>query len=302
METAETKLKYALEVRNVSQAYDQRVIISGIDLKVRESEFVTIIGPTGCGKSTLLRSILGSEKPAGGTILVGGNVVTEPDRDRGIVFQKYSLFPDKTVKQNVMFGLELEYYSLSGMAFQKLTFGLYKHNKQKEFEDRAKDFLDKVGLWEARDNSMYELSGGMAQRVAIAQALIMEPKILLMDEPFGALDASTREAMQVFILNQWKEYRPTIFFVTHDLEEALFLGTRLVTLSPYYEKVNGMAGSKIVTDIALPWMHPRPTSVKSSPEFGQLLQKVRRDGLDPKYLQSIREFDLTHQDAQKILY
>lgn len=296
-----TKIKYVLEAHNVTQAYDGRVIISDINLKVRPGEFVSIVGPTGCGKSTFFRTVLGSERPVGGKILVEGKEITQPDRDRGIVFQKYSLFPDKTVKQNVMFGLELEYYTLLGVALQKLTRGFYKHSKQKEFEDMAEEYLNKVGLWSSKDNYAYELSGGMSQRVAIAQTLIMKPKIVLMDEPLGALDSATRESMQVFILEQCRDAKSTVLFVTHDLNEAVYLGTRLVVISPYYQKEQGMQGSKIVKDANLPWTHPRPTSIKGSSEFAQLVENIRKEGLNPQHLQAIKDFDLTHEDAQRIL-
>lgn len=292
---------YIVEVKHVDQRYGDRTIISDINLKVREGEFVTIVGPTGCGKSTLFRIILGSEKPAKGMAVMNNKEITEPDRDRGIVFQKYSLFPDKTVKQNVMFGLELEHYSLLEVAIRRLTRGLYKSKKQHEFKKLAQIYLQKVGLWDSRDKYPFELSGGMNQRAAIAQALIMKPRVLLMDEPFGALDSATRESMQVFLLKQWEESKSTVFFITHDLEEALFLGTRLIILSPYYQKENGTHGSKIVKDIRLPWTHPRPTSIKSSQEFVDLMKEVRNDGINPEHLESIKDFDLTHEDAIKII-
>jgi len=290
------KKEYIITLKGIDQSYGEKVVLSDINLKVQEGEFVTIVGPTGCGKSTLFRIILGSEKPKNGVAVMGDKPIIQPDSSRGIVFQKYSLFPDKTVKQNVMFGLELEYYSLFETAIQKLTRGLYKRKKQREFERMTQEYLEKVGLWESRDKYPYELSGGMKQRAAIAQALIMKPAVLLGDEPLGALDSSTREAMQIFMLEQWKEFHSTVFFVTHDLEEALFLGTRLIVLSPYYQQ-DGTQGSKIVTDIQLPWTHPRPTSIKKSEKFNELVEKIRKDGLNPKHIQSIKEFNLTHEDA-----
>ena len=138
----------------------------------------------------------------------------------------------------------------------------------------------------------------MRQRVAIAQSLIMKPRILLMDEPFGALDDSTRQEMQLFMLEQWEEGGMTVFFVTHDLEEACFLGSRVLVLSQYYETDHGQTeGAKIVTDIATPGAHPKPTQFKYSQEMSQLVKKIRKDGLDTSYRQHIKEFDLTHQDA-----
>ena len=299
METAQAK-EYIITLKGIDQSYGEKIVLSDINLKVRKGEFVTIVGPTGGGKSTLFRIILGSEKPLRGVAVMGDEPIVQPDSSRGIVFQKYSLFPDKTVKQNVMFGLELEYYSLLETGIQKLTRGLYKRKKQREFERITQEYLEKVGLWEARDKYPYELSGGMRQRAAIAQALIMKPAILLGDEPLGALDSSTREAMQIFMLDQWKASNSTVFFVTHDLEEALFLGTRLIVLSPYYQQ-DGTQGSKIITDIQLPWTHPRPTAIKKSEKFNELVEKIREDGLDPKHIQSIKDFNLTHLDAFHIV-
>ena len=149
----------------------------------------------------------------------------------------------------------------------------------------------------AAEKYPHELSGGMRQRVAIAQAAIMKPEILLMDEPFGALDDATRQEMQSFLLELWEESRMTIFFVTHDLEEALFLGTRIVVLSQYYVAADGVEGAKIVTDKEVPGGHPKPHDFKYTPEFNDLLAQVRRDGLDPEVRQTIDEFDLSHRDA-----
>lgn len=296
-----TTNNYVLQLKHVDQAYGDRVVVSDINLKVRDGEVVTIVGPTGCGKSTVLRMLLGSEKAAKGIATMNGKEITEPNKERGIVFQKYSLFPDKTVQENVMFGLELQYYSLFEVALRKLSFGLYKRKKQEEFLSQTQQYLEKVGLWDSRDKYPFELSGGMNQRAAIAQALIMKPPVLLMDEPHGALDASTRQEMQIFVLDQWKETKCTIFFVTHDLEEALFIGTRLILLSPYYQHENGEQGSKIVKDIQLPWTHPRPTSIIGTDEFKKLVEEIKREGLNPKHLQSVKDFDLTHADAEKII-
>ncbi|NCU33373.1 MAG: ABC transporter ATP-binding protein [Candidatus Moranbacteria bacterium] len=293
--------KFAIRVVGVDKSYGDLSVLSDINIKVRKGEFVTIVGPTGCGKSTLFRLLLGSEKPDRGMILADDKQVLQPDRNRGIVFQKYSLFPDKTVEQNVMFGLELEYYNLWETFLQKVSRGIYKRSRQAEFLSKTRTYLESVGLWEARNKYPHELSGGMKQRVSIAQTLIMKPKVLLMDEPFGALDFSTRESMQIFLLEQWAKFKTTVLFVTHDLDEALFLGTRLIVLSQHYQKTNGASGAKIVKDIALPWLHPRPSSVKGTPEFADLGRDVLKAGLDPNHLQSIQEFNLTHYDAEKII-
>ncbi len=291
---------YLIHLEDIYQKYPTlsgrlKTVLNDIDLRVRPGEFVTIVGPTGCGKSTLLRIILGSEQAASADkALVDGKQIVHPDRDRGIVFQRYSLFPHLTVLENVMFGLELEQFGL----FERYYKPLHYRKKRKEFKDQALEYLRHVGLAEDSEKFPYQLSGGMRQRVAIVQALIMRPKVLLMDEPFGALDDSTRQVMQLFILEQWNQIKMTVFFVTHDLEEALFLGTRIIVLSQYYSTDSGQTeGSKIVTDKEIPGGHPKPTNFKYTPEFNRLLEQIRRDGLDPNHKQHISEFDLSHQDA-----
>ncbi len=292
---------YLIHLEDVFQKYPLylsgrvKTVLNDIDLRVREGEFVTVVGPTGCGKSTLLRIILGSEQAASAKkVLLDDKHITHPDRDRGIVFQRYSLFPHLTVLDNVIFGLELEEFTLFGRYYRPL----YYRKKRKEFKEQGLEYLTRVGLAEDRDKYPFQLSGGMRQRVAIVQALIMRPKVLLMDEPFGALDDSTRQVMQLFILEQWSELKMTVFFVTHDLEEALFLGTRIIVLSQYYSTDDDHTeGSKIVTDKAISGGHPKPTNFKYTPDFRQLLEQVRRDGLDPNHRQHMSEFDLSHQDA-----
>lgn len=291
---------HIIQFNNVVKRYPRKedgdlfTVLDDIDLNVSDGEFITIVGPTGCGKSTLMRLILGSETPTEGKVLVDGKEVTGPGRDRGIVFQRYSLFENRTVRENVAFGLELEEFNL----YSQLLHRKFKTAKYRSFQEKADVFLDRVGLLKDADKYPHQLSGGMRQRVAIAQAMIMEPKILLMDEPFGALDVGTRESMQVFVLEQWLRTKQTIIFVTHDLEEALFLGTRVILLSQYYEKMPG-AGAKIVKDVSLAWKHPRGTEVKSSEAFRVLIEEIKREGLDPAHLQSIRDFDLSHSDSIK---
>jgi NitT/TauT family transport system ATP-binding protein len=293
--------KYLICLENVYQRYPDesgqlRTVLNDIDLVVREEEFVTVIGPTGCGKSTLLRLILGSEKPADGRVLLNNEEVEDPNHFCGIVFQRYSLFPHLTVIENVMFGLELERFELFERYYRPICY----RKKCKEFKEEAIEYLKRVGLADDINKYPFQLSGGMRQRVAIVQALIMKPKVLLMDEPFGALDDSTRQSMQLFILEQWEKTKMTIFFVTHDLEEALFLGTRIIVLSQYYKTDCEISeGSKIVTDKAIPGNHPKSTDFKYTPEFSQLREQVRKDGLDPHYRQHISEFDLSHRDAYR---
>lgn len=289
-----------LHLEDAHQAYpDQgrmRTVLNDIDLKVRKGEFVTLLGPSGCGKSTLLRLILGSERPTQGRVLLDGKEIQGPDRDRGIVYQKYSLFPHMTVLQNVIFGLEMENYSMASRWLKRHKF--LRHRKAST--DRAREILERMSLGKDLNKYPHQLSGGMKQRVAIAQAMIMEPKILLMDEPFGALDDSTRTDMQLFILELWERTQMTVFFVTHDLVEALFLGTRLLVLSQYYTTARDHnEGSKIVTDRGIPGDHPKPTSFKSSPEISQLIEQVRQQGLDPSIARHIHDFDLSHADAYR---
>ncbi len=282
--------KPILKTRSVKKVYDDKIILNNIDIDIHSGEFITVVGPTGCGKSTLLRLLLGSEMPTEGSVRVEGHTVTGPDRHRGIVFQKYSLYPNMTVERNVMFGLELESVSLPMLVFRPF----HCRRCRIDFRERAHDYLSRVGLLKHKDKYPHELSGGMRQRAAIAQAMVMQPKILLMDEPFGALDVGTREAMQVFVLDQWQQDEQTILFITHDLEEAIFLGTRILVVSPYYSNDDGSPGigSKIVKDTHIPWEHPRSTQIKHTPEFNQLMSDIRHEGLDPEYLQSIETFDI----------
>lgn len=269
-------------------------VLNDIDLKVTEGEFITVVGPSGCGKSTLLRLILGSESPTKGQVLFHGKPIPSPNRDRGIVFQKYSLFPHLTVLDNLVFGLAVDEFTLP----QRITNPLKFKRRKGEFEAQAREYLKRVGLDKDEDKYPHQLSGGMRQRVAIAQSLIMKPQILLMDEPFGALDYSTRQDMQLFILEQWQETGMTIFFVTHDLEEAVFLGSRAIVLTQYYETDEEQKeGSKIVTDIPLPGPHPKSTHFKFSKEMEELMTKIRKDGLEPQHAKHIRDFDLTHKDS-----
>jgi NitT/TauT family transport system ATP-binding protein len=289
--------KYVIELFNTYQQYGGRVILNDISLRIRKGEFVTIVGPTGCGKSTMLRMVLGSEKPSMGIAAMDEIPIKRPDRRRGIVFQKYSLFDFMNVRDNVMFGLELEKFNLADNYLRKIFPFLYR-NKVKEFREEADHFLAKVGLLEHAYKYPHQLSGGQRQRVAIAQAMIMKPQILLMDEPLGALDVGTREAMQIFIQELWGQTGQTIFFITHDLEEAIFMGTRLIVLSQYY-KSGGMNGSKIVQDIKIPWPQPRPTTIKHSRQFNDIMEGVRHVGLDPNQLHDIKEFNIVHEDAMR---
>ena len=202
-----THKKYIIQMENLCKAYDGRVILGDIDLKIAQGEFVTVVGPSGCGKSTLLRLILGMEKPTSATcFLVDGNEVEKPDYTRGVVFQNYSLCPHLTALGNVLLG-------------KKVHKGPWNYiENRKRYLEEAHFFLGKVGLKEHMHKRPGKLSGGQQQRAAIAQALIMKSKILLMDEPFGALDVTTRAEMQQFMLDLWKETGMTIHLVTNELD------------------------------------------------------------------------------------
>ena len=276
-------------------------VFRNINLTIRKGEFTTIVGPSGCGKSTLFRLILGSQFPTAGKVFVNGEPVKNVTPKTGIVYQRYSLFPHLTVADNIALGPLLQRTG----PFESLIRSIGPNYRRVRHEARGEAFalLKHVGLKEDDGNKFpHELSGGMQQRVAIAQATIMKPSVLLMDEPFGALDHSTREDMQLFILEQAKEHDLTVVFVTHDLDEALFLGTRVVGISQYWkaDTPEEQVGSCIVTDrdvtAALGGSHPRPSSVIDTPAFRQLRKKVHEDVLDPSRLQRVAEFDIDHPD------
>lgn len=281
---------YLLYLENVSKRYGQKVVLNDIDLAVSEREFCTVVGPSGCGKSTLLRLILGQEQANNGSLLMQGRPIGYPSPDRGIVYQRYSLFPHLTILDNILLGKQL---SLS-------VFQSFKAKKADRAE--AMGYLESVQLADHAHKYPHQLSGGMRQRVAIAQALIMKPRILLMDEPFGALDPGTREMMQILILELWEAHNMTIFFVTHDLEEAVYLGTRILVLSQFYTHEQGGApgtakGARIVADYPLQRRNASSTSVKATVAFGQFIQKIRSEGFDPEYKQQAQEFNLKHPDS-----
>jgi NitT/TauT family transport system ATP-binding protein len=209
-----------IQANNLGKVYGDSIVLERVNLEVEEGEFCTIVGASGCGKTTFLKMLLGIEQPSSGQLLLNGKTFPqEPDEDRGIVFQRYSVFPHLTVLQNVMLGEEL-----SGSRFLGRLFG----SRRKSAKDNAKEILDSVGLSHALDKYPAELSGGMQQRLAIAQSLIKKPQVLLLDEPFGALDPGIRADMHELILDLWKQTQLTIFMITHDLKEGFYLGTRLL--------------------------------------------------------------------------
>lgn len=208
-----------IEVNKLWKSYGDQIVLEDVNLSVDKGEFVTIVGASGCGKSTFLRILLGQETQTKGSIIHDGKpLCEEPDEDRGIVFQKYSVFPHLTVLQNVILGTEFS---------ESRWFGKLFGSKKKQAIGEARALIDAVGLGHAEDKYPHELSGGMQQRLAIAQSLIKKPKILLLDEPFGALDPGIRADMHELVLKLWKESGTTIFMVTHDLKEGFYLGTRL---------------------------------------------------------------------------
>lgn len=211
--------KPLIEFKHLAKHYGDHIVLEKLHGQVQAGEFVTLVGTSGCGKSTFLKMLLGTEEATEGALLLNGEPIEqEPSEDRGIVFQKYSVFPHLTVKQNVAIAKEFSASPLLGRLFGK---------KRQDALDEAEHWLDAVGLSHAVDQYPHELSGGMQQRLAIAQALIKRPKILLLDEPFGALDPGIRKDMHKLILDLWKQYQLTVFMVTHDLHEGFYLGTRL---------------------------------------------------------------------------
>ncbi len=247
--------KVILEIKNLVKHFNTQqgkvLALNNINFDIYRREFVCVIGPSGCGKSTLSRILAGLESYDGGTVLLEGQPVDSPSRDRGMVFQGYTLFPWRTVKQNVMFGLEMS--GKGGFAA----------------EQSALQWLDLIGLSSFADAFPHQLSGGMKQRVAIARALVNEPRILLMDEPFGALDAQTRCKMQKHLLEIWRNIDISILFVTHDLDEAILLADRILVLKAHPGEVQEI--------IEVPVPRPRSERQFTSPEF--LATRIRLDQL-----------------------
>jgi NitT/TauT family transport system ATP-binding protein len=234
-----------LTVRGLGKTFAARdketVALDNINFQTHRREFLCIVGPSGCGKSTLIRILAGLERQTSGDVLLEEKPVTGPGRDRGMVFQGYTLFPWLTVKKNVMFGLEVN------------------NHGRLESEREALQWLQLIGLEKFADAYPYQLSGGMKQRVAIARALANQPRILLMDEPFGALDAQTRCRMQAHLLEIWKKIDITIVFITHDLDEAIYLADRILVLKAHPGEVQEL--------IEVPVPRPRRTSQFIADEF-----------------------------------
>ena len=208
-----------IEIRNLWKEYGDQVVLEQINKAVQEGEFITIVGASGCGKTTFLKLLLGTESPSRGQLILAGKaLIDEPSPERGIVFQRYSVFPHLTVLENVVLSQELEKSRLWGRLFGRA---------RKMAEISAIKMIDAVGLGHALYKYPHELSGGMQQRLALAQSLIKRPRILLLDEPFGALDPGIRADMHQLVLSLWREYKLTVFMITHDIKEGFYLGTRL---------------------------------------------------------------------------
>jgi len=210
----------AITLKNVWKSYGPDVVLERVNLHVKSGEFVTLVGASGCGKTTFLRMLLGEESPTRGELLMDGKpLLAEPGPDRGVVFQKYSVFPHLNALNNVLVAEEFGRARLTGHLFGAA---------RRTARDKAIAMLEAVGLQQALKKYPHELSGGMQQRLAIAQALMKDPRILLLDEPFGALDPGIRKDMHALILDLWRRRGLTIFMVTHDLKEGFYLGTRLL--------------------------------------------------------------------------
>jgi len=253
IETASLGIGALIRIQDVFVEYGQagkppKRILNGVSLDIQAGEFISIVGQTGCGKSTLLRLVLAEEMPTSGQILVEGSTRRQPDRRCGYVPQKYSLFPDRTVLENITFGLEVTEIGILG------GFSPARRMRRKEFQSEAIGYLRRMGLRES-DASKYphQLSGGMQQRVAIAQALIMRPRILLMDEAFSALDPGTRAGMQRLIKDLWRETGTTVLFVTHNPREAVILATRVIALGRTVSEIGAEEdGANVVLDFSVP--------------------------------------------------
>ena len=254
-------VKGAVQLEGLSVSFRRRgyenCVLHSIQLQIQPGEFVCLLGPSGCGKSTLLNVIAGFLQPTAGYVLVDQAPITRPGADRGFVFQQYSLLPWKTTFQNVELGLKIR-----GMP-------------RAERAELVNDYLNRVGLYKHRNSYPHQLSGGMQQRASIVRALVNSPSVLLMDEPFAALDAQTRHMMQKLLLDIWDDLKTTVLFVTHDIEEAIFLGDRLCIM--------GVHPGHIKAEIPIQLSRPRHLDDTLSPEFidlhRQVFERIREETL-----------------------
>jgi NitT/TauT family transport system ATP-binding protein len=239
-----------LAIENIAKVFGATQALQQTDLAVQDNDFLCILGPSGCGKSTLLRIVAGLDTPSTGRVLLDGQPVERPGPDRGMVFQSYTLFPWLTVRENILFGT-------------------------RSTPNRAALLIEQVGLRGFENHYPKQLSGGMQQRTALARALANDPKILLLDEPFGALDNQTRALMQELLLGIWEADRKTVLFVTHDIEEAIFMANRVAVMSARPGRL------KSIVPIELP--HPRHYTMKTTPEFSrykaELTEEIRVEAM-----------------------
>jgi NitT/TauT family transport system ATP-binding protein len=276
----------AVEVKGLSHWFGQQRVLNDVNLEIAAGQIVALVGPSGCGKSTLLKAILGTHPPSAGQVIVDGEVVDAPCRNVGIVYQHYSLFDFLTAESNVAFGLKLDETSL---AYRTLMFPKWRQLRRKHLlQSRA--YLQKVGLETSASKYPTALSGGMRQRVAIAQSLILKPKLLLLDEPFGALDEATRESLQMMLLGFYQENLQaklegrtpeyTILIVTHELNEAIYVANRVIGLSRFHDQAD--RGAMIVYDRPCPVFHP--DEPKDLSKLVEQREELRRAVFDPVYV------------------
>ena len=261
------------KVRKVFKGHDgkETVALNGVDLTIYENEFVCVVGPSGCGKTTLLNIIAGLENATEGEITLNGEKIIGPGNDRGVIFQQYALFPWLTVRKNIEFGLSTLMKKCvttvrnekTGQQEEKVTYRRYTKEEKHQLSDK---YMKMVALTEFADSYPKELSGGMKQRVAIARGYAIAPQVLLMDEPFGALDAQTRAQLQEDLLKTWEQDKKTCFFITHDVEEAVLLASRVVIMSARPGRV------KEIVPIDLPY--PRNQATKLLPEFNEYKNRI----------------------------
>lgn len=291
-----------LTVNKVSHWYGSNKVLNNVNFEVAAGQIVAVVGPSGCGKSTLLRAILGTDPPRAGEVSADGRLMTSPSRDVGIVYQNYSLYDFLTAEQNVAFGLMLDETSLAYRLFRPTDWRKLRGHHL----DKAREFLEKVNLSQASKLYPSEMSGGMRQRVAIAQALIMKPRILLLDEPFGALDEATREELQLMLLHLYQDNldakakgnQPefTILIVTHELNEALYVSDRVLGLSQYHQA--GSNGATIVYDKAAPVFKPNDT--RDFLQFQQQKDDLRTAVFDADIVQHHDEYVSFWEDHAKL--
>ncbi len=294
--------QYALEIRNVSHRFGEFPVLDRINLKIWPGQIVAIVGPSGCGKSTLLKAILGTHPPSEGEILADGQPVTGPTRNVGIVFQQYSLYDFLTAEGNVAFGLKLDQSSF----FSRLALFPKYLKQRRQHLTQAREFLEKVGLEHACGKYPGEMSGGMKQRVAVAQALIMRPKVVLLDEPFGALDEAMREELQYMLLGFYQEnlqrkregQRPeyTILMVTHELNEAIFVADRVIGMSRFHTE--GNQGATVVYDKPCPVFHP--DDPRDYSKFVDQREELRRAVFDDEYIKDRNKYVTFWNDLSRL--